>query len=267
MTIRVPVVYKDKPLMPMKIHRAYQYVREGKAKWRFNNKLKVRYIILLEEPSNTNTQPIHLGIDPGSHFDGFSVVSEYLHHNNYELIHNKGVKKRMDKRRMYRRLRRSKLRHRPIRFDTRTAEKLVPTIQAMVEYRKWMIRYILNLYPINKVIIEDVAFDHSRSRNGKYFSLAEIGKNALYDFIRSKSLELETYYGNMTKNIRIKIFGSDLKVKDKDSKVFEAHCIDSFSLASIGIDATINILNKRTIFIEKIWYVRKELHQHKRLNK
>lgn len=65
MNPRVPVVTPDgSPAMCTKASRARRWVRDGKAinKW---NDLGVYYVQLLIEPSDSQTQPIALGVDPG----------------------------------------------------------------------------------------------------------------------------------------------------------------------------------------------------------
>lgn len=66
--LRVPVISKDnKPLMPAKSSRVRRWIKEGKAIGRFND-LGIFYVQLIAEPSDNNTQPIAIGIDPGKLF-------------------------------------------------------------------------------------------------------------------------------------------------------------------------------------------------------
>jgi len=266
---RIPVTYKGKPLMPMKYSKAAWLVKEGKAKLR-KDKDGIWYLKLKFEPSGKETQEVHLGIDPGTHFDGFSVVSEQCHHENIQINHNKSVKDRMSKRSGLRRVRRSRLRHRKIRFDNRTSEMMVPTIRSMFEFRKFIISKLTRLYPISKVIIEDVAYNHwketgdNKERRGSFFSQCEIGKSVLYEFIRSLGIKLTTVRGYITKNIRTKLFGEDLKLANKGVKSFYAHCVDSLSLGTTGLNKfTVNKINEVTRFISKIWLNRRELSKWK----
>ena len=120
-------------------------------------------------------QKITLGIDPGSTFDGFSVVSKNAHHLNIELIqrHKNGknsIKAFKKRQASNRRLRRSRLRHRRIRFDNRNSSKLPPTIQANVDFRIWLVNQLVKIYPISDVVVEDVKFNHYKFTNGSSFS-------------------------------------------------------------------------------------------------
>jgi len=264
--IRIPAVYKNIPLMPMKLKKCLKFEKLGKGKFRFNNKLKIRYFELLFEPSGYDLQPLNLGIDPGSHFDGFSITSKYCHHHNFQLNHNKEIKDLMDRRRMYRKLRRSRLRHRKIRFSYRTSKKLVPTINSMVEFRKWMIKKILEIYPIKRIVIEDVKYNHFKDNKGSSFSQVEIGKTKLYEWIRSKNLIIHKVKGFITKALRIKIFGFDPKLKDKSIKDFNSHSIDSFVISTLLLK-NIPKAHKKLIDITKVFYIRRYLYQFRCLKK
>ena len=205
--------------MPMKSTRVKKFIESGKGRIRYDRKLKIHYLQLLVDPSGEDTQEITLGLDPGSTFDGVSVVSSKYHHVNIELIQRpkKGknaIKTFKVRQASNRRTRRSRLRHRRVRFDNRTSKKLVPTIQANVDFRKWLISKLIKIYPISRIVVEDVKFNHYENINGRAFSLVEQGKTELYNFIRSLGIKLETYDGYDTKKLRVNSFGVDLKVKE-----------------------------------------------------
>lgn len=256
---RIAVKYKNIPLMPMKALRAREFIKSKKGVIKYDRKLQIHYLQLLVEPSGYATQDVVLGIDPGSSFDGFSVVSADTHHCNFELIHRakKGatsIKKLLERKAMNRRLRRSRLRHRDIRFNNRTSSKLAPTIRSMIDYRKWLITKLAAIYPISLVVVEDVAFNHFISNKGSSFSQAEQGKTELYNFISAK-FRLRKMKGHETYLLRQLIFGIDPKLKDKDSISFYAHCVDSFVLAHC-LSRTIKYpklakINEKVKFIEK----------------
>ena len=262
---RIPVVYRNKPLMPMSWQRAKRFCRYGLGKI-CSTKDNFQYLKLLKEPSGYSLQPIILGIDPGANYDGFTILSENCHLLNIELIHTEKIKERMDKRRMYRRIRRGRLWHRPTRFDNRTSSKLCPTIRSKVEFRIFMMNSLLNLYPISKLVIEDVKFNHAKHKWGKWFSLVESGKNYLYNYLKENNVEHSTIVGYDTKKRRIEIYGIDKKNHKKDAKSFYAHCIDSFSIASTEFDLSdvIDVKeNKRVYFINRHFLCRRELYRHK----
>ena len=279
---RIPVKYKGRPLMPMKGSRVKKFVTSGRGKIRFDRKIRVHYLQLVQAPSGSETQEIVIGLDPGSTFDGVSVVSSECHHLNIELIQRQkkgktSIKAFKSRQVANRRVRRSRLRHRRIRFNHRTSSKLVPTIRANLEFRQWLIRKLIKIYPITKIVVEDVRFNHWAKKGGKSFSHVEIGKTALYEWIRSMRIGLELIRGFETKSIRVNSFGVDLKSKEKDSKSFEAHCLDSFVIAcprcwfsrdtgecfnspDNGIEPIIKFngsVCKKVLFIEKVVKVRR----------
>lgn len=259
--------------MPMKASRVNRYVKEQKGKIRYDRKLKIHYLQLLVDPSALHTQEIRLGIDPGSTFDGFSIVSN-IHHLNVELIQRPKVGRNSirtfkERQSMNRRTRRCRLRHRKIRHDARTKKRVSPTVKANIEMREWLICKLIKLYPISTVIVEDVKFNHYKSDNGRAFSLAEQGKTQLYSFIKSLNLKLVLRDGYYTKQLRVNGFGVDLKSKRKDEKSFNAHCIDSYVLACpVKVDDKPNFeyvqVNQRVTFIEKIVKIRRLLIRHKK---
>ena len=105
--LRVPVIDPEgKPLMPTKASRARRWIKEGKAVGKFN-KTGQFYVQLLREPSDTNTQPIALGLDPGKHYSGIGVQSAKVTlWTGHLVLPFKHIRERMDNRRMMRRARR-----------------------------------------------------------------------------------------------------------------------------------------------------------------
>lgn len=265
MVIRIPVVYQGKPLMPTRLSKAKRLVSKGKARWMYSKSLRLNYIELLSSPSGFNFQDVQLGFDPGSHFDGVSVSSERCNHLNLELIQKQKkslqVKARVSKRRANRRLRRSRLRQRPARFNSRNSSKMCPTIRSMLEFRKFTVSEILKFFPISKAIFERVAY---RGPNQFSFTQVHLGQSSFIDYLKSKIAIVKTVKGYITKAKRVRLFGRDLKTKDKGEESFFAHCLDSFSLSVMGLVCKI----KRTTicrFISKNWLNRRELEQEKNL--
>ena len=272
---RIPVRYQGLPLMPMKQTKAFWLVTNHKAKFRFNRKLNLWHLNLLIKPSGYMTQEIVLGIDPGSTFDGYSLLSKLFHHLNLEYIQRpkKGknsIRSFKQRQSMNRRVRRCRLRHRPIRFDNRTKCKLPPTIQANVNARKWVIMKLIKYFPFAKIRIEDVKFNHFRDLVGKNrlsgkargagFSLVEVGKQQLYNWIISSGFKLELIEGHETHKMRLEYLnGLDIKSIDKSEKTFNAHCLDSFIIASKDFDKSLLDINKETLFVEKIVKQRRAL--------
>jgi hypothetical protein len=275
--IRVPVVYNNTPFTPIKLTRAIRLVESGKAKWRWNNKLRIRYLKLLYKPSRNETPQIILGFDPGTCFDGISIVSPKTHYINVELLHYKGsynsktysvenlISKALQKKSMYRRTRRSRLRHRKIRFDFRTkTDRMSPTIRCMLDYRKWIVEKLLRLYPVTEVVYEWVNCRNNTKQC--YFTQVHQGQRQFFRFLQSKISNVSISKGYITARSRKAMFnGVDYKNSDKSSKSFTAHCFDSFILAVSKLKKMFNIgvngknINVCTRFIKKIKYNYREL--------
>jgi len=263
--VRIPVVYQGRPLMPTRLGRAKYWVEIGKARWMYSKSLRLNYIELLDPPSGYEFQDVQLGFDPGSHFDGVSVSSERCNHLNLELIQKQKkslqVKARIAKRSANRRLRRSRLRQRPARFDSRNSEKMCPTIRSMFNFRKFTVEELLKLFPISKAIFERVAYQGPKQFS---FTQVHLGQTEFVNFLKSRINIVKQVKGYITKAKRIKLFGKDLKTSDKGEESFFAHCLDSFSLSVMGMICKI----KRTAtcrFISKNWLNRRELEQEKNL--
>lgn len=260
--LRFPVRYRGKPYTPMKIQRCKKYVEEGKAIWRYDAKLGIRYLKLKVQPSGGHIPEMRLGWDIGSHFCGASVVSPKCHHENFEIVHNRKVKELMTRRRSMRRTRRSKLRHRPVRNHNRTGAKVSNTNQTIFNERKNLVNKILRYYPITKVVVEKVA-----CRNGQQSGWTQVhqGQHQFISWMRSIGLKVSTTKGYVTKNKRVSLFGKDTKVKNKASKTFESHALDSFSIACLGIVQSLRNfrVRKTTKFIQSRGFFRRYLFQFK----
>ena len=259
---RVPVVYQNTPLMSMRWGRAKEKVRLGKARFRLHRSLGIKYLELLEKPSGFNTQKVVLGFDPGSHYDGFSVVSNQCHHDNVELIHHKCIKDRMKKRSMYRRIRRGRILNREAKFNSKTRSIMPPTLKSIYDYRVWLVDQISKLYPISDIVYERPRFNTWKKKFFGFATLVMQGLNKLVKYLESKNIVVIEKSGYETKNKRIDIFGEDYKVNSKNDKSFFAHCIDSYTLSTMVLDE-IPSTNTKTRFITKNWNNRRELYKWK----
>lgn len=259
----------------MKLSRAIRLMKENKARIRYDRDLGTCYLVLRYDPSGEEMQPIHLGIDPGSWFDGMSLVSKKCHLFNLQLIHNKGkfkkrkgnkkpdptgIVKRLIDRSDYRKLRRHHLRQREVRNKNRTGSKLPPSINSMVEFRIYAINKLSFYFPISKVIVEDVCFNHFKSSRGSSFSQAEIGKTKFYQYITDKFGACHLTKGSDTAKARRAMFVKDPKASNKSDNSFYAHCIDSFVIANAGIGYAGKLVEFGRS-IEKQVFFRRNLYQ------
>ena len=116
--MRIAVIDKrGVALMPCTPPKARMLLKEGKAKLK-RNKLGLFYLQLTYEQEADN-QPLVVGIDPGSKFEGYSVVGTRDTVVNLMAEAPTHVKRAVEIRRTMRRARRSRKWRRPKRFKNR----------------------------------------------------------------------------------------------------------------------------------------------------
>ena len=119
--MRTPVVdRRGVPLMPCHPAKARRLLAQGKAHARWN-KVGLFYIKLMweQEPDN---QPLAVGIDPGSTYEGYAVVRSQDTVLNLMAEAPTHVKEAVKVRRTLRRARRARRCRRPARWRNRTAK-------------------------------------------------------------------------------------------------------------------------------------------------
>ena len=213
--------------MPCKPAKARKLLRDGKAVKHWTRE-GVFYIQLTWD-STKHTQPMCLGIDPGSKFDGYAVLTDQ------EIVTSAmailpDIRRKVETRRMLRRNRRyRKNRRRKVRWkDTKKQGWISPTQRAKVEFRLTLVRRYLKLYPITYFAVEDVKFNHYKKRWGKHFSSVEIGKTILYTELE-KLGKLYKFEGWQTKELRDR--DGLKKSSSKDKLSFASHAIDAAVIA------------------------------------
>ena len=276
---RIPVIYKNRILNPCTVGRAYYLVKTGRAIFvkdkYFGTYLKMKKLAKVKRGNKKPRSNVKfsLGIDPGTMFTGFSVTSKYFNFN-FELENtlifedmNKKTyfKDKTDKKNMYKRLRRSRLRHRKMRIDNRTGKKITYTSNYYYQNIINFVERITRYYNVKYIAIEDVSFNHSvenpNYKKGKSFSNLEVNKTRLYEAL-NKIGKLYISTGS-TKDIRLYLpmrfrrrkriaddMYVDLKTKNKSAKNFYAHCLDSFCLSCIPFKERYNF-NPEFLYIKR----------------
>ncbi|PTD94131.1 hypothetical protein C9439_03545, partial [archaeon SCG-AAA382B04] len=254
---RVPVLAPDgEPLMPTKPARARRWLEEGKAE-PVRTEINGFVIQLVEEPSGREKQEVTVGLDPGSKFSGLAVVSKEAVLCGFNLELPQGVSDRMDKRGERRRNRRyRKTRRRPERFDNRNGHWLAPSIKARKQLELRVIKELSEVYPISKMAIEDVSFDHYTKEWGKYFSQVEVGKNWLISRLEEIA-SVELFKGWQTSEERKKL-GLE-KTSKKDERTPRAHVHDAIALGSLVLK-DISLTSFRFDIVTRPKYSRRKLH-------
>ena len=156
---------RNEPLMPTTSQKARKLLKQGKAKVIETKPFTIQLLYATGETK----QDIKLGIDSGYLNIGFSATTEkrVLIVGEVKLL--QGTKQRLADRATYRGIRRSRLRHRKIRWSNRTKSKpkgwLAPSLQHKLDSH---IRFIDSLYkilPITECIVEVANFDIQKMKD------------------------------------------------------------------------------------------------------
>lgn len=249
----VPVVnQKQEPLMPTTPSRARRWIASGKAIPFYR---KGVFCVRLNVVSEENKQEIAVGIDPGSKKEAFTVKSNSHTYLNIQTDAVTWVKDAMEARRNARRARRN--RNTPCRQNrmNRSRGGLPPSTKARWQWKLRILNWIGKMFPISSVVVEDIkAVTKGKKRWDTSFSPLEVGKKWFYEQIPN----LYTKQGYETKQLR-----DDLglkKSKDKMSKSFDAHCVDSWVMANWKVGGHSVPENKEIVHIVPLQFHRRQLH-------
>ena len=156
------------PFMPTsRFGKVRRLLKEGKAKVVRREPFTIR---LLYEPETDVVQECYCGVDTGSKHVGVAVVGndKVLYQSQTELRDD--IKKKMDRRRGFRRLRRSrKTRYRKPRFLNRgnstRSDRLPPSVKHKVQAHIDEIEFCKKILPIADLILEVSQFDTALMKN------------------------------------------------------------------------------------------------------
>lgn len=217
--------------MPCTPPKARMLLKEGKAKAK-RNKLGLFYLQLTYDQQPA-LQSLVVGIDPGSKWEGFSVVGTKETVLNVMVEAPTHVKEAVKTRRTMRRARRCRKWRRPCRSNNRLTGKkrLPPSTCSRWQAKARIVKHLTGILPVTGVVVEDV---QASTRKGKRWSTAfspvQVGKMHLYRLLTNMGLQVQTREGWQTKELRDQ-YGLS-KTKKKAQPVFESHCVDAWVLAA-----------------------------------
>lgn len=219
--------------MPCTPAKARHLFKSGKARPK-RNKLGLFYVQLCYE-QEPNNQPLVAGIDPGSKYEGVSVVGTRDTVLNLMVEAPTHIKDAIVTRRIMRRARRLRKWRRPKRCDNRLKRKkrLPPSTRSRWDAKARIIAHLRKVMPLTDVVIEDVQAVTCKGKGGKWnsaFSPVQVGKEHLYRLLREMGLEVHLREGWQTKDLREK--HGLKKTKSKSQQSFESHAVDSWVLAA-----------------------------------
>ena len=148
------------PVMPCSPAKARKLLRDKKA----TVVRRSPFTVKLTWQCEGQVQPVIVGVDKGSHYTGFSAVTNGNVVIEGVIEHRKDVKQKMDARREARRARRNRKWYRKKRFDNRASarrtSRVLPSVKTNADE---VLRVIKKLpLPITRIIIEDVQIDIAR---------------------------------------------------------------------------------------------------------
>jgi hypothetical protein len=260
---RIPVVSKSgMPLMPCRPTKARKLLAHGKAIKR-RNKLGIFYLQLAFDPKCPATQPLAIGIDPGSKFEGFSVVGTGETVLNLMSKAVDWVTTAVTQRRVMRRARRYRnTRRRKCKDHRRNTNTFIPpSTKARWDAKLRIVRQLCNILPLHYAVVEDVraATRENQRRWNCNFSPLEVGKHYFYSELEKLGLIVITMEGHETQHLREEVFG--LKKSPTKSKVaFETHCVDAWVLAA-AITGAHYPTTTSLYYLEPIRFHRRQLHR------
>ena len=248
-----------KPLTPTTSSKARKLMKGKQAKpvW---NKFS-QFGIQMSVETRKETPLVVLGQDWGTKFEGYSLISGRENNLNvmWKLPDKKKLVKKLEERRRLRRARRFRnCRRRKCRFQNRKETFIAPSQLQIVDSRLKCMNEFFKCYPVQKVAVEDVKFNHRDNHYGRNFTTVEVGKKRIFDTIRAKVGvgNLILFSGMDTQEFRKK--HNLKKSSDKSAKSFYAHCVDSFAIANELSQA---IPNKSLIYVDDNYRpIRRRLH-------
>ncbi len=271
----VPVVdANQKPLMPTTPSRARRWIKSGKATGFFNK--GVFCVRLNAEPSDRKTQPIAMGIDPGSKKEGFTVKSKAHTYLNVQVDTppwanekvktgpNKGFNKTTLQRAQMRRGRRyRKTPYRLCRPNRNIrSSRMPPSTRSRWELKLNVSKWLVSMFPVTDFVVEDIKASTKKKAKkwNQSFSPLEVGKQWFY-YQLNRIAPVVVVQGQQTYQIR-ETLGLK-KTSRKLAEVFEAHCVDSWVLAHYLVGGSSKPDHTQIFLITPHNFCRRQLHRFK----
>jgi 5-methylcytosine-specific restriction endonuclease McrA len=254
--------------MPTTPRKARLLLDKGKAKVIG----RTPFTIQLKYASGETKQPIKLGIDAGYSMIGFSAITDKHEVIAGEVTIRKDVSKKITEKRMYRRIRRGKLRYRKARFKNRRRKKswFAPSIQHKLETYIQLIEKLKIILPITKTIVEIATFDIHKMQNpeikgieyqqGKLqgyevreYLLAKWGRKCVYCQKSGLPLEIEHIIpksrggSNRVSNLTIACSKCNLKKGNKTATEFGYPRVQKQAKKSLKSATFMNTIRQRIV--------------------
>lgn len=254
----VPVISASgKRLMPTTHRKANKLVEKGRAIRRFDRGL---FFIRLTDRMDGHTQPIAVGIDPGSKKEAYTVQSEQHTFLHIQADAVTWVKEHIETRKTMRRVRR--YRKTPCRANRQNRARggVPPSTRARWGWKLRICCWLARYYPITVFVVEDVAAvtQPGKRRWNQSFSPLAVGKEWFYREL-AQIAPVSALLGYGTKVLRDQ--AGLKKSRNKVSDAWDAHCVDSFVLASYGVHGPSKPTTTRMLYLVPLRFHRRQLHR------
>lgn len=256
----VPVVSKTgKRLMPTTNKKADKLIAKDRAVRRFDRGL---FYIQLTDREDGYTQPIAIGIDPGSKREAITVKSKAHTYLNIQADAVTWVKDSEETSTTMRRGRRGRnTPYRQMRVNRNQGQfRLPPSTRARWGWKLRICNWLSRYYLVDTFIVEDIkaVTKPGKRKWNTSFSPLEVGKHWFYEQLSTLG-QVELVQGHQTAETRN---GLGLKKsKQKLSDSFEAHCVDSWVLANLWVGGHTEPDNKAMLYMVPLRFHRRQLHR------
>jgi hypothetical protein len=220
------------------------------------------FYIQLADRTDGYTQSIVAGIDPGAKKEAYTIKSDTHTYLNIQADAITWVKEAEATSSTMRRARRyRKVRYRKMRVNWNVNKSKLPhSTRARWGWKLRLCQWLARYYPIEVFVVEDIAATTKvgqRQWNAS-FSPLEIGKQWFYAEL-GNLVQVETMQGYETKAERDRL--GLKKSKQKLSHQFEAHCVDSWTLANWWTGGHTQPDNTAMLYIVPLRFHRCQLHR------
>ena len=244
--------------MPTTPARAKHWIKSGKATPFFRK--GIFCVRLNVEPSNRHTQPVAVGIDPGSKREGYTVKSKAHTYLNQQFHAVDWVKDAEESSTNARRARRN--RKTPYRQNRQNRKRggIPPSTKARWQFKIRVVKVFAVIYPISHIGIEDIKATTKKSckKWNRSFSPLEVGKKWCYSEL--EKIAPVTLFDSYKDTYLTRQELGFKKSQDKLSSGFNAHCVDSWVLAYLLVGGAPVPDNKIVMECKPIRIYRRQLH-------
>jgi len=199
-------------------------------------------------------------MDPGSKKEAFSLQSQRHTFLNVQADAVSWVKEHIETRRNMRRGRRYRKTPCRARRPNRARGGIPPSTRARWGWKGRIVRWLSRYYPIASIVIEDVAAltKPGQRRWNESFSPLAVGKAWCYAELESVAPVLPVP-GQHTRALRNQ--AGLKKSQNKLSDAWDAHCVDSFVLASYAVGGSSKPEHTTILYLVPLRFHRRQLQR------